>query len=400
MKRKGFFPESTLRTKQPAYRVPRCESCKLYKSCNSPKMPVTGKGKKGILIVGEAPGKNEDEQGKQFVGDAGQALIQELRKCGINMRRDCWVTNAIVCHPKGNRTPTDKEISYCRPNLMKTIEEKQPHLILLFGATATKSLVQDLWKEKIGAMERWVGWQIPSQRLNAWICPNYHPSYVNRLSNTNQGKVLSLLFRSYLKQALQLETEPWEEIPDYRSEIHVMYDADKVVEEIKALMAFGAPITFDLETDRLKPDHPDARIVCCSVSNGQTTISFPWDGKSGGWMENLLNSDVPKYGWSIKFESRWIRKKTGIWVNNWQWDGMLGAHWEDNRRGITGLKFQSFVRLGFDSYNDAIEPYLKAKNSNERNRIDEIDLKQLLVYCGFDSLLEHKICQMQRGKMK
>ena len=77
------------------------------------------------------------------------------------------------------------------------------------------------------------------------------------------------------------------------------------------------------------------------------------------------------------------------------------AHTLDNRRAISGLKFQSFVRLGLESYNDHIEPYLKSKGNKRANQIlKQISLHDLLFYCATDSLLEWLIAQIQMKELK
>ena len=172
MPQTGFFTADELSTVSPvASLIPRCGACGIYRQCKSPKMPVSGQGKQGVLIVGEAPGAVEDEQGKPFVGESGQLLRETLERLDVNVDRDCWVTNSLICRPPKNRTPTDKEIDYCRPNLINTIEEVQPKTIVLLGAVPVKSLIGWLWREQVGALGRWIGWRIPCQKLNAWICP-------------------------------------------------------------------------------------------------------------------------------------------------------------------------------------------------------------------------------------
>lgn len=401
--RQGFFKESTLISKPPEYRVARCESCKLYLKCKSPKMPVTGKGRKKILIVGEFPSKNDDDQNKHFVGQSGQFLSQALHEIGIDLRKDCWMTNAIICHPSKNRTPKDKEIQYCRPNLTNTIRELNPEIIIPLGTVAVKSLISPLWKEQIGPLERWVGWKIPCQELNTWIVPNWHPSHVVRVKESakQQGQILEKLYiHNFSKIKELIGTRPWEQVPDYFSQIKLLQNTDMAAAFIRDFIKKGGPCTFDIETNMLKPDSPRSDIVCASVCwKGESTIAFPWSGEAIVAMKEFLKSDSPKWGQNIKFEDRWMRKHLRTSVRNWEWDGMLGMHWLDNRRGITGLKFQSFVLFGYGSYDDHINKFLKAKTSNTLNKIREIDMKQLLRYCGLDSFLEYKICELQRENL-
>lgn len=399
MGRQGFFKESTLISKPPKFRVARCESCKLYQGCKSPKMPVTGQGKKKILLIGEAPGENEDKRNKQFVGQAGQTLSECLHEVGIDMRKDCWSTNAIICRPPKSRKPTEKEISYCQPNLFKAIKELNPEIIVLLGEVPVVSLLSDLWKDNVKPVSKWVGWKIPCQEINTWIVPNWHPSLVMRSDNMQQGKIIRKLFIHNLEKVADLvgKGRPWGFVPDYKSEIKRYFDDEEVPALIAKMIRIGGPVSFDIETNMLKPDSDASNIVCASVCcSGKITIAFPWIGNNITAMKDLLRSDCPKYGQNIKFEDRWIRKHLKIKIKNWKWDGMLGMHWLDNRRGITGLKFQAFVLLGYGSYDDHINRFLKAKSSNVPNRIKEIDMDQLLLYCGLDSLLEYKIDEIQQ----
>src|SRR5690606_23623431 len=138
----GFFPASQLQVaKAPPSLAPQCGACGLFKTCKSPKMPVSGKGRREILVVAEAPGKDEDDRGIQLVGESGQLLERAMRKAGVDMRKDCWLTNSLICRPPNNRMPTKQEIDYCRPNLLKTIKELDPKVIILLGGSAVRSLI-------------------------------------------------------------------------------------------------------------------------------------------------------------------------------------------------------------------------------------------------------------------
>jgi uracil-DNA glycosylase family 4 len=402
MVQQGFFPQSDVVAKAPLPTVPYCGQCKLYRHCQSPKMPVAGKGRRKILLVGEAPGKFEDEQGRPFVGPSGQLLQEALLRLGVEMVSDCWLTNAAICHPKRDKLPS-RAVEFCRPNLIRIVNELKPEVIVLFGARAVEGLLGWLWKEDVGPISRWVGWKIPCQRLNAWVVPTWHPAFVLRSEgdeHKGNSAALRLLFERHLEAALSLKGRPWEEAPDYRREVRVMLEPERAAEEIARFMQACLPVAFDFETDRLKPEHLDARVVCCSVSDGETTIAYPWHGEAVRATGELLASVVPKIGWSCKFEDRWCRRLFGLPVNGWAWDGMLAAHVLDNRRGITGLKFQAFVRLGQESYDDVVKPYLKAEGGNTRNRIGEVGLTALLRYCGLDSLLEHRIGCMQAEELE
>ena len=397
----GFFASSAKPAPKTTGIVPHCGACGLHKTCESPRMPVTGDGELGVLIVAEAPGHNEDEQGIQLIGKAGQKLRKVLKKIGIDLDRDCWKTNAVICRPKtasdANRTPTKQEIEYCRPNLIQTMKELKPRVVILLGGPAMESVIGHLWRPDIGPVGRWVGFQIPCQRPNMWICPTYHPSFLER----QEDEVLDLWFERHLEGAFNLTGRPWAEKQEWDKQVQVVMDDEDAAACLKkSLELQNGAIAFDYETTTLKPDTPWSEIVCCSVAWGITepelTISFPWRGKAKEAMRELIRSPVPKIAQNMKFEDRWTRKEFGHGVRNWVHDTMLMMHAMDNREGICGLKFQAFALLGFPSYNDSVEPFLSAgKGSRGKNKVLECDRAELLRYCGLDSMLEFRLAAKQ-----
>lgn len=400
---------------EPIPLLPRCGACGLYRTCKSPKMPWSGEGRRGVLLLGEAPGTDEDKRGIQFWGVTGRFLEESLREFGVDMRRDCWLTNSIICRPPRNKTPTDNEISHCLPNLVRCVKELQPRVIIPLGARAVRSLIGWVWgRSDVGGMPRWDGWRIPAQSINAWICPTWHPSYVLRnreearkrlghlFKERGKESLQELFWEPRLKAAFELEGRPWPGgEPDYDRKVRVLLDvseATKYLEQWSRLR--NHPNAFDFETNMLKPDSPDARIVSCAVSDGIETIAYPWHGKAIEATRVLLRSSVPKIGFNVKFEERWTLKEFGHGVRNWAWDGMLAAHVLDNRPDICSLEFQAFVLLGQRSWEGPAKPYKIAAGSNVVNRMGEMDLRKLLEYNGLDALIEYEVAKVQRRQFK
>lgn len=395
---KGFFNLlTTTPTKKPLSKIPSCGACQLYKKCNSPKMPVRGKGKKRIMIVGECPGTSEDLHNKPFIGPAGQRLQEELRYNGIELFRDCWVTNSLICAP-GKVTPTDKQVQWCRPNVFNAINEYKPDVIILLGGVAVKSVIGQLWEGNINTISTWVGMQIPSQELNCWLAPTFHPSYLLR----QQDPVLDLHFAKHLQAALTLEGKPWPKgPPNFAQRVSVLINPVEAAAAIRKLMRQNPPLAaIDLECNGLKPDSDKISIYSCSISDGKTTLSYPWQGDAITATKELISSDIPLTGWNIKYEQRMFMRAFGHGVKNWKWDGMLAAHIADNRPDVTSLKFQAFVKLGMPSYDQHIKPYFQSKGSNLPNRIKELDLHQLLTYGAIDAILEYKLAKMQMKELE
>jgi uracil-DNA glycosylase family 4 len=119
-----------------------CKKCSLCKCSlyEGAKQVVFGKGSHDapVMLVGEAPGVDEDEQGIPFVGRAGQLLDKILLSAGID---NVYITNAVKCRPPGNRLPKKDEVDACRPYLTRQIELIKPRIIVCLGALATQQLI-------------------------------------------------------------------------------------------------------------------------------------------------------------------------------------------------------------------------------------------------------------------
>lgn len=390
-------------SRQPLPLVAQCGTCRLNTTCNTPKMPVYGSGRKGILVIGDYPGERDDATGVPFSGDGGRLLRDSLSCCGVDLQRDCYATFSRICRPykrtKANRQIhgqiVAKSLKYCRPNVMRAIRDTDPTTIILVGIDAVNSLIGWDWKEGVGAMDRWAGWAIPDQRRNVWICPVDDPAYILGMKS-GTGDAARLWFDRHIAAAVSRDSRPWKAPPQWKRKLRVEMSPDAAAAVLRSL---SGPIAFDYETDRIKPDDPAARILIASASDGKTTVSFPWHGAAIDAMRDILFSDVPKIAHNAKFESRWTRRQFGGWIRNLAWCTMQAAHLIDNRRGVVGLKFQAYVRLGAESYDDALKPYMDGNGGNDRNRLDKVDTRKLLEYGGLDSLYTWKLAKIQREEL-
>ena len=152
-----------------------CTKCRLSETRTQ---VVFGEGNThgGILIIGEGPGKDEDLQGRPFVGRSGKLLDKILAECGFNRTNHVFIANIVKCRPPENRVPLPDEKAACLPFLMKQIELLDPKIILLLGATALKGLVDS--KLKITKVRgQWLEWN------NRLVMPVFHPSALLRNPN-------------------------------------------------------------------------------------------------------------------------------------------------------------------------------------------------------------------------
>lgn len=173
--------------------VAACARCGL---CQSRTQTVFGSGNKQAdwLLIGEAPGQQEDLQGAPFVGPAGQLLTEMLRAIGLD-REQVYIANILKCRPPGNRDPAPDEAEHCRPYLERQIALVQPKIILAVGRIAAQTLLRS--DAPVGKLRGRI------HALNQTpLVVVYHPSYLLRspLEKKKAWLDLQLALNTYQKQ--------------------------------------------------------------------------------------------------------------------------------------------------------------------------------------------------------
>ena len=144
-----------------------------------------------LLIIGEAPGAQENIQGKPFVGPAGQLLDKILRAANFDPEKDVYITNSVFRMPPGDdgkvfRKPTDQEIDYYRPFVFEMIRLINPYVILLTGNVACQSVLK-----KTGITSLHGQWTHIEDR---WLMPIFHPSYLLRNPSREPGSPKAMMW--------------------------------------------------------------------------------------------------------------------------------------------------------------------------------------------------------------
>ena len=151
-----------------------CDRCPLHATRNQA-VPGVGDGNARLMIIGEAPGVEEDRRGEPFVGRAGKLLDAMLAAIGLNRQQGVYITNVVKSHPPQNRDPSAREIAACRPWLDAQITLVRPAVILAVGRVATQSLTGS--KARMGELRgRWHAFGEADIPLLA----TYHPAYLLR----------------------------------------------------------------------------------------------------------------------------------------------------------------------------------------------------------------------------
>jgi DNA polymerase len=152
--------------------VTACTACGLRKTCTQTVFGV-GDEQADWLLVGEAPGAEEDARGEPFVGQAGKLLDAMLAGIGLKRGEDVYIANVLKCRPPGNRNPQAAEVAQCSPYLRRQVELIQPRLILAMGRFACQTLLDT--DASIGSLRGKV-----HRYQGVPLIVTYHPAYLLR----------------------------------------------------------------------------------------------------------------------------------------------------------------------------------------------------------------------------
>lgn len=176
--------EFLIRQRKPSFhdleeRIFRCRLC-LLGSGRKNAVPGEGNRKAELVFVGEAPGHDEDVQGRPFVGKAGQLLTRIIRAMNFT-REEVYITNVVKCRPPENRTPFREEVEKCRPYLVEQIRFIRPKAIVALGKVAT-----DFFVSSSKGMSELRGHFVDFDDIR--VMPTFHPSYIIRNEGNKEIK--------------------------------------------------------------------------------------------------------------------------------------------------------------------------------------------------------------------
>ena len=174
-----------------------CEACRMCTLSKTRDRVVFGSGnpQAEIVLIGEAPGAEEDASGLPFVGRAGKFLTQIMENAGLDRNRDLFIINTVKCRPPENRVPTDFEKACCEDYLMSQLAIINPKVIILCGATACQTFFnKNFWKKsKISDIR---GDFFESQGIQ--FIPVFHPSYLLRQHSEEEGSPRNLTLNDFI----------------------------------------------------------------------------------------------------------------------------------------------------------------------------------------------------------
>jgi DNA polymerase-1 len=320
---------------------------------------LKGRGSKNprVVFVGEAPGQDEDEQGKVFIGRAGELLRSFIMKYKLHYN-DYFITNTVKCRPPKNRTPTRTEIRACSPYLFEELQRLKPDIIVPMGNTALRAV---LAVEGIHSYRNRV---VRSDTYNCDVLPMLHPAAI--LRNPEHEKLMDKDFqklKTYLAEAIPAETGDRIEF----GQVTIVQSKPQMMSLYKKILKRGI-MFWDVETNGediyIKEDLLFTCVsVCCEQRKAYV---FPLTESSQAmeeffieeFMRPLLeNPKVKKCAQNMNFDAKVMRTKYDIVVNNWWFDTMIAHYLIHPVRGTHNLHAMTWEYLAEEAggYDDHIK---------------------------------------------
>lgn len=399
------------------------DECGLWRTATHVCVPCRGQEKRPkLMLVGEAPGNQEDRANQPFVGPAGQTLTDALEEANIPPE-DILITNLVRCIPRSGRSvraPTEDEIEVCSRYLNSEIDRSRPVIIVPMGNTAADWF---LGKGKISQRRGRVYEQIQvgDRQAPATIMPTWHPAYVIRNRAAMEDLVGDL--RNAYRRAVGARNP--EEFLKIETITSLERFAEWVDETVKLAEAGRLDrLAVDLETSgptraiALNAYHPDSYIVGVCLARdekhgvfvalehrgheGDGIPSYQMEGYDKLAISGLLDrlfSACRVVTHNGKFDVRFITAKYDVWPSELHYDTKLACYLLDGKDGSHGLKFLGMKYLKFGSWDSELNKYWDPIPSTQRV-FDRVPLRIIARYGGIDAVATHRLVPEIRKRMR
>jgi uracil-DNA glycosylase family 4 len=368
----SFFYEPAKKKKkkkaaEPQKPIDPCEKCGLHEGINSPMMKMHGKGKSGIFVAAQSPGRDEDKKGRQLIGDSGDIARNTAAAVGFDFDRDFHVQNAFRCHPSKKKQSWLAEVKLCHTRFMEDVRKVKPWLVVAMGKEAIQASLGLLEPLTVAQYQSLL---IPVVDENYWVYCTNHPA---ALIHGGKGSKYEWIFR-----------DDWAEIeainrdrPMPAKEVKELWDMDnwEVITDFGYAMKelgqlYHRDFFRDYENYPLKPYDNDSEVVSFAVAyklrRGMRVFCIPWKDKYwDGRQKRMLLSLYKK-----ACENPNTVKMAHHHKHELQWDQFLGIHTQ-GRLECTQLRqhlirevrktksqaFQVFARWGC-RYGEGMRPFM------------------------------------------
>lgn len=361
------------------------------------RMEPTGSKKPLVYMLGEAPGKEEVKQGRQFVGSSGQVLRRYVPKDWLPDLR--W-NNSVRSHPPKNRDPTDRELECCRPSIIADIERTKPETIFGFGNVPLK------WVSGFSGISLWRGRRMPVYvgSHKCWYYAFMHPAFFLRQRGERGESEDIRAFEFDMRRAFA-EVDAGLPMPDphtpemAREGVEIVRDYNEHgLAQIEAFLAGAAREPdngLDYETNRLRPYEDGAKILSAAVSIGSKTLAWGIDHPGADWVPRhrqrldeiwgryLRQAKARKAVHNLSFEQEWSGVtygldviRAGLWEDTSVQAAVLDERKGNHKPGCFSLEFLVQQYFGFN---------IKKISGVNRNELERTPLPRVLTYNAVDA---------------
>lgn len=320
-----------------------------------------------VLFIGEAPGRQEDNQGEPFVGRSGDVLRSVISASSVLSKATFGITNVVRCRPPRNRTPNRTEVKSCTPRLVQEIIARKPKVLVALGNVPLDYLTGNTGITTLNS--RVLDCTVPGlEHLKVIAC--LHPAYVLRADHEMIRFVEAIeVVQGFLQGTLVKRAGP--------GTYHVVDTAEGVRKLMRRLRKSKTPVALDTESGSLTPfQDVFPRLLCFSFADKEGVgYIVPFDHKDSPWckkgkraneraevrkeIRRFIEGPTPKVLQNGKFDDIHIRHALGCRIANYV-DTMLIHLCLDERRRTHGLKTLAHEYTGMGGYDKPLDVYKKS----------------------------------------
>ncbi len=359
-----------------------CQACPL---ANAPFVPPVGDKGAKIALVGEAPGRTEVTVQEPFVGESGRVLNHALKEAGL-ARETLWITNAVLCHPEGNKTPTQQAIACCRPRLQLELQGK--NVVVAVGAIAAQAILEQRTFRVLSERGK------PIYKNGTVVLPTLHPAYILRTGGARLGDLVNDIKKA---QRLLNKTQVQQSVPYIV--IETPEDLSKTLTILSSLPE-GTTIFYDLETTSLTP--VEAEILCIAFYakvNGHDeafivskTLVASAEGKR--MLSDFFRREGSKPkrfgGHNVQYDNA-VLQANGILPPEHFEDTLLQHYILDERPDQHGLKQLAVRLLDVEDWGAEVTAYVKACPKEHKHSYGCVPERVLFPYVARDVCYTAKV---------
>ncbi|RJR27650.1 hypothetical protein C4561_01735 [candidate division WWE3 bacterium] len=351
-----------------------------------------------LWLIGEAPGENEELEGRPFVGRAGKVLRSILAELKVS-NSEIFVTNSIKCRPPSNRTPTNVELNHCRYLLEQELKQNTPSVIVALGRTAA-SLFVTMEKDAVGSHCGIVR-RATMNGKEVLLIISWHPSYVLRNPQVEHELREDLLLAHRLSK---------NEITyyDLQPRIRILQTVQELEQLYNRLKVENCSFSLDVETTGLVPNKHLIIGVGFGINNNETCYIPLYERKSSmkrsyltpfwgasqelttSYIQDIVELPAKKAAHNASFELKMIKSCLGRMVKNLTCDTKLLAHLLDENLPSDLESLQRRYLRFVEPYKDMISRYVKSEDGRNDD-YSFVPTSLLGEYCAKDAWVTYRL---------